>query len=68
MFIGLYNITRTGAGSTVYDPVTLIGYAAPATTSAVTYKMRIKSAVATNTAKAENSVTDGQMYAIEVAA
>jgi hypothetical protein len=48
-------------------PVTLIGYATPATTSAVTYKLRFQ-AVSTTSARVLNNDMTGQMYAIEVSA
>jgi len=48
------------------DTPTLIGYSAPATTSAVTYKGRFKTS--TGTANIENTEITGQMYALEVGA
>jgi hypothetical protein len=50
-----------------FFPLSIFAYATPATTSAVTYKMRIK-ANSGVTVKIENNVATGQMYAIEVAA
>ena len=47
---------------------TLIGYATPATTSPVTYKMRFLSNSASTTLSIRNDEADGQMYAIEVSA
>lgn len=47
--------------------IVLIGYASPATTSAVTYKGRFKSG-ATNTLTLQNATGTGQLFAIEVAA
>jgi hypothetical protein len=48
------------------NATTIIGYATPATTSAVTYKLRFKRDV--GQAIIYNSLTTGQMYAIEVSA
>ena len=48
-------------------PYQLIGYATPATTSPVTYKMRFKSSNG-STAFVFNQSMTGQMYAIEVSA
>ena len=48
------------------DTPTLIGYSAPATTSAVTYKGRFKTSA--GTANIENTEITGQMYALEVGA
>jgi hypothetical protein len=60
-----------GAASTT-DPnsyQTLIAYATPATTSAVTYKVQFKKNSATaGTASIRNTVSTGQLFAIEVAA
>ena len=56
----------TASGGQVY-PVTLIAYATPATTSAVTYKGRFAT-VAGGTATLNNSGSTGQLFAIEVAA
>lgn len=47
--------------------VILIGYATPATTSAVTYKMRFRT-VTSGTAEIGNDNCTGQMYALEIAA
>jgi hypothetical protein len=48
-------------------PFTLIGYATPATTSAVTFKMRMKVTTASSI-RIENQINIGQIYAIEVSA
>ena len=45
---------------------TIIGYATPATTSAVTYKLRFS--VNAGTGSVNNAIATGQIYAIEVAA
>ena len=50
-----------------YSPITLIGYATPATTSPVTYKTRFK-ANSGVTVTYYNALATGQMYAIEVSA
>ena len=52
----------------VTTTLTLVGYATPATLSAVTYKMRFKADFTGVTVIAENSVSTGQLYAIEVSA
>lgn len=49
-------------------PATVWAYATPATTSAVTYKLRFRSVVSTNTTFALNDTSGGTMYAIEVSA
>lgn len=59
--------TDAVAGS-VYFPVTLIGYSAPATTSPVTYKLRYRIDSGTKTVYAYNDLTTANIYAIEVAA
>jgi hypothetical protein len=46
---------------------TLIGYATPATTSAVTYKLRFRRE-ASGTVRVDNNQATGQMFAIEVSA
>ena len=64
--VGASNVTRVGSSFDIYSPLTLVGLAEPATTSAVTYKARYRQGAslagivgATNTSK---------IYAIEVAA
>ena len=57
-----------GSSAISDGPVTLIGYATPATTSAVTYKLRFKAGEAGNSAELEGTVNTSQMYAIEVSA
>lgn len=64
---GLINFSGVGTRQ-YYAPFTLIAYATPATTSAVTFKMRFKSSEATTTAFIGNAQSAGQMYAIEVSA
>ena len=59
-------ITGLSATFQIYQPVTLFAYATPATLSAVTYKLRQKSAASTSTTVVNTSNT-GQMFAIEVA-
>ena len=56
------------SGGLTRSPVTLIGYATPATTSAVTYKARFASNNIGATQSLLNSVSTGQLFAIEVAA
>jgi hypothetical protein len=56
-----------GASTILYQtPYNLVGYATPATTSAVTYKLRFRGAGATLIVY--NNQQTGQMYAIEVSA
>ena len=64
--VGTNDFSYPLAGSTI-DAVTLIAYATPATTSAVTYKLRMK-AGATLAMNVQNGDGAGQMYAIEVSA
>jgi hypothetical protein len=62
-------INLQGTGTKDFSvPICLIGYATPATTSAVTYKLRFRSSVAQTTTKVQNSISTGQIYAIEVSA
>jgi hypothetical protein len=59
----------TGSGFRFFaTPFSLIAYATPATTSAVTYKLRFRSSSASTTTAIENAGITGQMYAIEVSA
>jgi hypothetical protein len=51
----------------VQNVATMIGYATPATTSAVTYKLRFYQ-VSTTSVRVLNADMTGQMYAIEVSA
>jgi hypothetical protein len=51
-----------------YESMTLIGYATPGTTSAVTYKGRFQRVDSQCTARLLNNVNTGQLYAIEVSA
>ena len=70
------NNALSGAEGTVFGPNSdieffgygnVLGYATPATTSAVTYKLRFKT-TSPNTAKIRNGLRTGQMFAIEVGA
>jgi hypothetical protein len=65
--IGLNNITYTNPGSS-YGVMNQIAYATPATTSAVTYKLRVRSHTANISVDVFNAFSTGQMYAIEVSA
>lgn len=58
----------TQSSGLFYDPVVMIGRVTPATTSAVTYKLRFRREDANVTAFAVNGDSTGQMYAIEVSA
>jgi len=66
--LGSYRYTY--GSSALHDgPVTLIGYATPATTSAVTYKLRYKANESGNEANVAGSATSvSQLFAIEVSA
>ena len=64
---GVQNLTRSGTGY-VYQHVTCVAYATPATTSAVTYKLQFKVYSTSATISIQNGSNTGQMYAIEVAA
>jgi hypothetical protein len=61
------NYTITGT-ATLQSPLILLGYATPATTSAVTYKLRFRVGGGSQTAVIRNNSQVGQMYAIEVSA
>lgn len=69
---GLLNATRSTSSIEFTSGFTLVGYATPATTSAVTYKLRFKSRLSTTTTFTLNNPAaggaTGQMYAIEVGA
>lgn len=59
----------TASGTRTNDAHLIMwGYATPATTSAVTYKVRFRSDTGNNTVSMLNSIVTGQMYAIEVSA
>jgi hypothetical protein len=62
----LGNTSLTGAS--FYIPLTAIGYATPATISAVTYKGRFRALSASTTAYIDNVNVTSQLYAIEVSA
>ena len=64
---GTTGLTGTGT-RTFRSPIKMWGYATPATTGAVTYKLRFKSSDASTTSTVANAVATGQMYAIEVSA
>jgi hypothetical protein len=59
---------NSSTGHEAYFSVSLFAYATPATTSAVTYKLRFRSNAAAVTAALRNASATGQMYAIEVSA
>ena len=65
--IGVFNLSGTGTRGHG-DDLTLIAYATPATTSAVTYKVQFRSTNASCTVQYLNDEVTGQMYAIEVSA
>jgi len=65
---GVGNMAHTTA--IVSTRLNMIAWASPGVTSAVTYKLRMKSAVGSHTTAVYNALSSstGQMYAIEVAA
>jgi len=59
---------QAGGGNLVdQKTATLLAYATPATTNAVTYKLQHRTAAADQTAQVSNATVTGQMYAIELA-
>ena len=64
---GVQNYTRSGTAETGTNAI-VWGYATPATTSAVTYKLRFLSRLSTTTSLLLNGFQTGQLFAIEVAA
>jgi len=65
----LFGAVNIGAaGGTIGDQFVLIGYATPATTSAVTFKTRFSVINANCTLSLLNNSTPAQFYAIEVSA
>lgn len=65
LIVGANGVGFTGE---LFGLFTLFGYATPATTSAVTYKLRFYSQSAAITVSSRNELVLGQMYAIEVSA
>lgn len=66
---GPYSVFAVGTGTALlFSSQTLIGYATPATTSAVTYKMRFSRYSGSGTVYVRNDQLTGQIYAIEVSA
>lgn len=63
-----FNLTKEGVSAFVGEVVSIVGYATPATTSAVTYKVRFRSNNANTTTKFENASSTAQLFAIEVSA
>ena len=59
---------NTSANPRLAQSVVLIGYATPATTSSVTYKIRFRSEVSSCTTEIVNASNTAQMFAIEVSA
>lgn len=65
--IGTFNLSGiSGRTNNIY--LTQVAYATPATTSAVTYKVRAKVSSANTTLQFTNNFTTGQLFAIEVSA
>ena len=58
----------TGVSRSALSKFTTLTTVSPATTSAVTYKLRMRSPSASTTAYIYNNIATGQMYAIEVSA
>jgi hypothetical protein len=56
------------AGNNLTSQITSVAYATPATTSAVTYKLRFRRLVGSGTVSIRNDSNGGQLFAIEVAA
>ena len=65
---GDLGIASLGSAMEINQGLLAIGYATPATTSAVTYKVRFKVNSSSATLTFDNNVETGQLYAIEVAA
>jgi hypothetical protein len=65
--IGTLNVTGTSVRNH-NEPLTIFGYATPATLLPVTYKLRFAMAVGSFDIIARNSTQTGQMYAIEISA
>ena len=68
VIIGTQNYNAPAGNHSFVAPVNMWGYATPATTSAVTYKLRFMANGANMTAFIRNNLSTGQMYAIEVSA
>jgi len=66
-YFGNSNLTGISTRTNLSN-IIVLGYATPATTSAVTYKVRFKSATANVTSVFRNATTTAQLYAIEVSA
>ena len=64
--VGSFNNSFTPTGR-MFTSQVLFGYATPATTSAVTYKLRFYSNTTAVVTEVANHVQTGQMYAIELA-
>jgi len=64
---GLENITGSSFRN-IYGGYNIMAYATPATTSAVTYKLRFKIQGSDVNIQLANAAATGQMYAIEVSA
>jgi hypothetical protein len=65
--VGTYYFTAGGLLISAHQ-ATVVAYASPGTTAATTYKARFKALVGTTTASLNNSLSTGQLFAIEVAA
>jgi hypothetical protein len=63
---GNYQVTHSSGQA--FNLFNIMAYATPATTSAVTYKMRFKADAASITVYIDNFNNTGQMFAIEVSA
>ena len=65
--MGTANLSGSSDRTVSFSP-TLLAYATPATTSAVTYKLRFRSGTANNTVYVRNDENTAQIFAIEVSA
>ena len=61
-------VTGPSGNTTLGTKIAMFAYSTPATTSAVSYKLRHRVETANDTTTVGNGATTGQMYAIEVSA
>jgi hypothetical protein len=59
---------QTHSSGQIFDGYSIVAYSTPATTSAVTYKLRFSCSGASSEISIDNVGATGQMYAIEVSA
>lgn len=65
---GWSNFTLAGGNTDIYVPISILGYHAPGSTAAATYKARFCSGISTTTTFLDNATTTGQIIAVEVTA